>query len=223
MCSSTCTVNITEPNALSCSALLLANVSCNGLADGQASVLIGGGTQPYSYVWDNGETTAIVTMLNAGTHTVTVTDANGCMTTCDVAINENPALTCTITETGSILCNGDSTGELTVTGVGGDGVYEYSLDGAAFQPVNIYAGLLAGTYNVTIRDGNGCTSECTATITEPTVVSCTTTATSVTDCGIDDGTITVSATGGTTGYTYCLLYTSPSPRDATLSRMPSSA
>ena len=81
-------------------------------------------------------------------------------------------------------------------------MFEYSLDGAAFQPVNIYAGLLAGTYNVTIRDGNGCTSECTATITEPTVVSCTTTATSVTDCGIDDGTITVSATGGTTGYTY---------------------
>ena len=30
-------------------------------------------------------------------------------------------------------------------------------------------------------------------------------------------------TGGDTQFSFCLLYTSPSPRDATLSRMPSSA
>ena len=201
MCASTCTLEITEPSVLSCGITLNNNVSCNGLLDGSATVTGTGGTGPYTYFWPNGETAATATMLSDGLHTVTVTDANGCTTTCDVAVNENPVLTCTITETSSILCNGDSTGELTVTGVGGDGVYEYSLDGAAFQSANIYAGLMAGTYNITVRDGNGCTSECTATITEPTVVSCTTTATSVTDCGIDDGTIT------------CLLYTSPSPRD----------
>ena len=33
----------------------------------------------------------------------------------------------------------------------------------------------------------------------------------------------VSAVGQAEEYEYCLLYTSPSPRDATLSRMPSSA
>ena len=202
MCASTCMVEITEPEVLTCVATLDNNVSCNSFADGSATVTATGGTLTYSYEWDNGETTVTATMLVAGTHIVTVTDGNGCAATCDVAINENPALTCTIAETSSILCNGDNTGELTVTGVGGDGVYEHSLDGAAFQSTNIYAGLMAGTYNVAIRDSNGCTSECTATITEPTVLSCTTTATSVTDCGIDDGTITVSATGGTTGYTY---------------------
>ena len=46
-------------------------------------------------------------------------------------------------------------------------------------------------------------------------------------CKNSDGSLSISfsACGGTAPYMYdiCLLYTSPSPRDATLSRMPSSA
>ena len=40
---------------------------------------------------------------------------------------------------------------------------------------------------------------------------------------IDVGSSAITTTGTITGGTFCLLYTSPSPRDATLSRMPSSA
>ena len=87
-------------------------------------------------------------------------------------------------------------------GVGGDGVYEYSLDGAAFQSINVYPGLSVGTYNVTIRDSNGCTSICVSTIIEPSVLSCTAVGTTVSDCGVNDGTIIVTATGGTSNYTY---------------------
>ena len=154
-----------------------------------------GGTAPYVYAWDNGETAPTAILLNAGTHTVTVTDANGCVTTCTVLISENPVLSCAIAVSQAILCNGGF-GTLVVTAAGGDGAYEYSLNGGAFQSVSMtYAGLLAGTYTITVRDGNGCVSTCAATLTEPTALACST----------------------------CLLYTSPSPRDATLSRMPSSA
>ena len=141
-------------------------------------------------------------MLAAGTHTVTVTDANGCMTSCDVVVSENAELTCSLEETRSILCNGDLTGELTLTAFGGAGFYEYSLDGAPFQISHIFSGLAAGDYNVIIRDANGCTNICAATIEEPEGLSCTTITTAITDCGIADGTITVSTLGGTAGFTY---------------------
>ena len=136
------------------------------MSDGSAAVTVVGGTLPYLYAWDNGETTATASLLDAGTHTVTVTDANGCTTICDILISENPVLSCTIAESESILCNG-GIGALTVTPVGGNGIYEFSLDGGVFQPVAIYGGLAAGTYTITTRDGNGCTSSCSATITEP--------------------------------------------------------
>ena len=88
MCASTCTVVITEPEVLSCSVVLVNNVSCNGFSDGSATVSATGGTLPISYLWPNGETTTTATMLAAGTHTATVTDANGCTTTCDIIITE---------------------------------------------------------------------------------------------------------------------------------------
>ena len=88
MCSSVCTVEITEPSPLTCATNLVSDVSCNGLSDGSATVVAAGGTVPYVYAWDNGETAPTATLLNAGTHAVTVTDANGCVTTCSVVITE---------------------------------------------------------------------------------------------------------------------------------------
>ena len=84
MCASTCSIEITEPAVLTCTTALVSDVSCNGLADGSATVTAAGGTVAYSYAWDNGETTATASTLDAGMHTVTVTDANACSIICDV-------------------------------------------------------------------------------------------------------------------------------------------
>ena len=103
-CVSFCLLEITEPEVLTCTAVLVADVSCNGGSDGSASVTPLGGTAPYVYNWDNGETTATAVSLNATAHVVTVTDANGCVTTCDVLVNENPLLSCSVAVTEAILC-----------------------------------------------------------------------------------------------------------------------
>ena len=207
LCSSVCAVEITEPEILTCAATLISNVSCNGAADGSASVAVAGGTpgsgiEPFTYAWDNGETTATAVMLTAGIHTVEVTDANGCMTTCDVVIEENMALTCMIAVTANVSCNGESDGSLEVAPTGGDGNYQFSLNGGPFQPGASFAGLPAGVSTVTVMDDNGCTSTCMATITQPMPLGCMTITTDVTDCGVNDGTIEISATGGTAGYFY---------------------
>ena len=87
--STSCEVEITQPiEALSCMALVNTHVSVNGGSDGMATVTSEGGTMPYEYLWDNGETDAMAEALDAGVHTVMVTDANGCMTECAVEITQ---------------------------------------------------------------------------------------------------------------------------------------
>ena len=74
-----------------------------------------------------------------------------------VTIIENTAVSGTAELTADYTCNGDGT--ITVTGVtGGDPPYEYSIDGTNFQASNVFTGLTQGTYTITIRDDNDCTS-----------------------------------------------------------------
>ena len=80
-------------------------MSCNGEADGTASVTVTGGTTDYTYDWTGtptGDGTASVTDLAAGTWTCTVTDANGCTASVDVTITEPAPLTATITSTDGV-------------------------------------------------------------------------------------------------------------------------
>ena len=64
------------------------NITCNGLTDGTATVTVNGGTPNYSYLWNDGQTTATATNLSAGTYTVSITDDNNCGTTGSISIAE---------------------------------------------------------------------------------------------------------------------------------------
>lgn len=71
-------VTITEPaTAVSATATVTDEIVGN---DGAVDVSTSGGTAPYSFVWDNGATTEDISGLAAGTYCVSVSDANGCMT-----------------------------------------------------------------------------------------------------------------------------------------------
>ena len=80
-CIDTETVTITAPTTMNASASVDTSASCSGSSDGVATANGSGGSIPYSYNWSNGDSTATATGLTSGTHTVTVTDNNGCTDT----------------------------------------------------------------------------------------------------------------------------------------------
>ena len=74
------------------------STTCNSGNDGQTYVTVSGGTSPYSYVWDNGQTTDTAYNLSAGNYVVTVTDDNGCTTTDTATITEPAVISGTDTQ-----------------------------------------------------------------------------------------------------------------------------
>ncbi len=201
-CSDTTIAIITQPSALTASTTPV-NPTCNGATNGSATANPMGGTGAYTYSWNTSpaQTTATATGLGAGTHTVTITDANGCIRTATATLTAPAAITVG-TSTTNTNC-GSGTGTATATPAGGTGSYTYSWATTPSQSTQTATGLIAGVYNVTITDANGCTGTGTATVNNngaPTV-----TINSVTNIlcnGSTTGSITANATGGAGGYTY---------------------
>lgn len=76
-CETLDTFEITGPAAVEAD-ITVTDATCNTCDDGEATAQPTGGSSPYTYAWSNGETTATATGLEAGNHTVTITDDNGC-------------------------------------------------------------------------------------------------------------------------------------------------
>ncbi len=134
-------------------------------------------------------------------HTLTATfsDEPLCLHTQTYTATQ-PDITATYTTTNP-SCNGGSDGVATISGItGGNPGFTYTWS-PNVSTTNNATGLTAGTYNVTITDANGCTATHTFVLTEPTAVTSTISSTPD-DCGSCNGTATVSASGGTPGYTY---------------------
>jgi hypothetical protein len=197
---------ITQPSALTATAGTQVDVLCFGNATGTATVNVTGGTGAYSYSWNTTpvQTTATATGLTAGTHTVTVTDANLCTTTQAFTITEPSLLVATASPQNNVLCYGNATGEATVNVTGGAGTYTYSWDTTPVQTTATATGLAAGTHTVTVTDANLCTTTQSFTITQPTAALAATAGNQVNVLcfGNATGAATVNVTGGTGAYSY---------------------
>jgi large repetitive protein len=198
-CASSVTVTITQPTAIT-TTTSFTPASCN-LANGSATVTPNNGTVPYTYAWGTApvQTTATAGGISAGTYSVVVTDNHGCSVTTSVTVTQPSAVTATITALTYPLCNG-GTGTATVTATGGTLPYTYGWD-PTLQTTATANGLSAGTYTVAVSDNNGCVSTTTAVITQPILLTATTSMTQAT-CGNSNGTATVTASGGTGAYNY---------------------
>lgn len=190
-------VTIDQPSAISVTPSHT-NVLCSGGATGTATVAVTGGTPGYTYVWSpSGGTASTATGLTAGNYSVLITDAKGCTFTQNFSITQPTALAAS---TAHINATCVSPGQASVTPSGGTSPYTYLWsNGATTQTVT---GLVAGTYSVTITDGNGCTLVKNFTITTTNTLVATTSQTDVLCKGAATGTATVVPSGAPGPFTY---------------------
>jgi len=200
-CSIVKNFTITEPTAIVVTPSQT-NISCNGGANGSASVVVTGGTGAYTYVWaPSGGTAATASGLTAGTYTVTISDANLCQTTQSFTLTEPAALVATPSQT-NVSCNGGSNGSATVSVTGGTGAYTYIWSPTGGTAATA-TGLAAGTYTVTVTDANSCTRTETITISQPDqLIASIGNQTAVSCKGENNGSATINVTGGTGTYNY---------------------
>lgn len=131
-----------------------ANIACNGGTDGTAIANPGGGTSPYTYSWNNGSTTSVISNLTSQVYTVTITDSKSCTATSSASISSPPPLSGQFTK-GTAGCTGCGCKEwIMATAAGGTSPYSYLWpDGY----VNRYKNQLCpGSYSINIKDRNGC-------------------------------------------------------------------
>lgn len=198
-CTATDSVTITEPAVLQANATATGETSA-GADDGTATAAPSGGTAPYIYLWNTGDTTAMISGLAPGNYTVTTTDANGCTAAQTVTVN---SFNCTISATATttnVSCNGagDGTATANVTGAAMPITYLWSNGDTTAMISN----LTPGTYTVQITDANNCPAELSVQITSPAVLLPNVSVTHETGLGLNDGTATSQPTGGVMPYTY---------------------
>ena len=210
-CTAQATATLTQPTAVTAT-VASTNVLCNGGTSGTITVSAAtGGVAPYNYSIDGGatftNTTGLFTGLTAGTYDVRIRDNNSCVIDLDAVANTtisqpNP-LTATATFT-NVLCNGGTTGTITVAATGGTPAYTYSTNGTTFVSTPTLTGLSAATYTVTVKDANLCqTTVAGVIITQPAALSASISAQTNNTCnGESLGSATVSVTGGTGAFAY---------------------
>jgi SprB repeat len=148
-------ITITQPTtSISFTNLNITDPSCNGSDDGSISLSGAGGASPYTYLWNNGATTPLISNLDEGAYLCTITDNNGCTFVTSVFELDNPSA---ILLTNFIIDNATCSegGNIALTVGGGTGPFTYNWSSGASGATLMNAN--AGVYNCTVTDAAGCT------------------------------------------------------------------
>ena len=177
-----------------------------GVANGNATVFASGGTAPYSYQWFDaamspllGETSSVLFDVFSGIYFVTVTDAAGCSQTYMATISDSDGPIIVFDEINNPTCFGSCDGSIAVTASGDNAPFTY-----IWNPGGIIAedptSLCADDYIIEVTDALGCKSYEEATLVDPSEIIATASVTP-TDCGLCNGGVSISITGGSGVYT----------------------
>jgi gliding motility-associated-like protein len=134
---------------------------------------------------------------------LTITDISGCTDVITQNITVTPGLNLNMTAT-NMSCFGVNDGTTTATPTNGTGPYNYIWDDPGTQATQTATGLGVNTYNVNVSDANGCVGTASIAVTEPTQLLLDSAVAVDASCGINNGTITFYANGGTPAYQYSI-------------------
>ena len=197
---------ISQPATVTITVSSTTNPTCFSAADGSINIAAGGGTAPFTYSKDGTtyQSSYVFTGLTTGSYPMYVKDTNNCTATTTVTLTKAaPNATMSITNP---TCYGN-TGSIAVSsGTGGSGTGYQCKIGAGGTYATLpqtYASLTAGTYTIYIKDSVSCEATYSKTITVPSAVTVSNSVTYPSCYNTTDGSVTVTASGGSgTGYQY---------------------
>ena len=164
---------IGEPSQLEIVDVTSTIESCLGY-DATATVSVTGGAGGYSYFWTSDNNNSIPLLLQDGSQNPTVNaptvqnatngwiyiyveDANSCFARDSVMVSQSSSPQLHLVGTVDNLCDGDTTGQISLNATGGTPFYEFSINGGGnWQFLATFSHLPSGTYSVTLRDSLGC-------------------------------------------------------------------
>lgn len=197
-CTSSASATIVDPLPITLS-VNPTNVTCYSGNNGSILLSVGGGTGAYSYSWSNSSNTQNLNGLSAGFYSVVVADINLCSASTSTIVNQPTQIT-TSTVVSNATCFGVSNGTVDLTVNGGTGAYSYNWSNAA--STQDITSVTAGTYHVTVTDGNSCTVSTSVVVSQSMQIVLAETHTNVSCNGGNNGSIDVTISGGTFPYTY---------------------
>jgi hypothetical protein len=154
-CSASSSLQITEPASMN-TQIANQNIACYEDQNGVTTITNTGGTPPYTYSFGGSPFSAQNSYSNigVGVYTVICQDANNCSQSYVVSYTQPANL---LLSTVVVPVTNFNNGSITVNATGGTIQYMYSINGGASQTINVFSGLTAGTYTVTVQDAHGCT------------------------------------------------------------------
>ena len=225
-CSSSTTVAITEPTAVSLVSLTHTNMSCHNITDGSIYIACTGGTGVLHYTLlpqNITNLTGVFVGLNSNIYTLVVKDDSNCVFTTTSTIINPAALIYTSVSSSPISCNGNTNASIVVITSGGTGSYNYAIS-PALSPSNttgIFTSLSANQYTVTVYDTNNCSRDTTVSITQPPPVMGSFLVQQNVSCfGGSNGAFTVFPNAGWAPFTYYLLGSTVSNTTGVFNNMP---
>lgn len=197
-CNLTKTVNITQPSSVT----VLSNTTtanCNQ-SNGSASVAASGGNGPYTYTWSTNATGPLLNNVPAGTYTVAVQDANGCIYPGAATIPNSSGPSISVISQTNVSCFGGNNGAATASATGGSLPYNYIWSNAQITPLS--TNMTAGIYTVSVTDNVGCVATASVLITQPSSLTINVSGNNPLCFGATNGNANAGVLGGTPVYNY---------------------
>lgn len=144
----------------------VSSIVCHGDSSGRIAVTPIGGSPPYTFAWNTGATTNVLSNIRAGNYTVVVTDAKGCVAeaTRQITQPDAPDIQIALTQP---RCYGDPGGAISVTLSGATPPYRFAIDDGPFVGSSKFIGLRGGNYTLRIADALGCRFSTTVSLPQP--------------------------------------------------------
>jgi len=207
-CIADTTLEIIEPLPFSATIDNTDDVTCFAGNDGAIYVTLAGGTEPYNVIWSGPSgwtaSTPDITGLAEGTYSLTVDDLNGCASYSFIEVITQPdeivITSAVLSDFGGygVMCPESADGSITVSVTGGTPPLALLWNGpdGFVSTLESISFLTAGTYTLTITDGNGCMHTHDYILTAPDAMVLTSVTEPASCPDKSDGSIDLTVTGG---------------------------